>query len=133
MWRYSIASIIGSGTDKDPWRADVAGAWVCVHAFPSVMRVLIKQVVPDGTATDATTIADVSRDADGVQVDINSEAITSQERTAIRTWLANNGFPNEWVDASITDRKKLLLALVRALADRLDIDVRMLLSGYDVA
>jgi len=133
MKRFSLVNIIGTGADKDPWRADVAGDWVCVQAWPKLGKVLVKQSLPDGTAMTANTVADVLADAKDatVQLDVSAVVLATTQRNTVKTWLVNQGFdltgfPN------VTDRKALLLAVMEYLAKR-ECDIKLLLSGYDIS
>lgn len=138
MWRFAIVGRIGTGTDADPYRPDVAAGvpWVCVHDFPARGKVLVKVKLPDGTARAAGTVADVQHGDDGeggrAQLEIEATALTSTQRNAIKTLLGNAGFDVSAIDATVNDRRKLLLLVAGRLAGRADADVPLLLRGYDV-
>jgi hypothetical protein len=78
-------------------------------------------------------VADVVFDAEGAQVEINAQALTTAQRNNIKTWLTNQGFDVSKIDNTITDRRKLLFAVLRWLLNRADCDLAMALDGYDAS
>lgn len=135
MKRLLLVAKVGDGTRADPVRASVpavATGVVVLHEFPN--RMLVKCSLPDGTAKTANTIADITIDEDGRQVDINAEALGTTARATIKTFLTNQGFDVSQFDAdAIDDRAKLLRFVLRRLANWRDMTVRELLEGWDAA
>ena len=126
MRRYSLVPMIGSGTDADPRRPNVAGSYVMLDERAN--RALVQHDVADGAAPAATTIADMT--ADGL--DVQATALTAAQRTTIKTFLTNNGIDATQFDADgVTDRKALLRFLWRRWLARTDPDARAV-DGYYV-
>jgi hypothetical protein len=117
--------MIGTGTDADPRRPNVAGDYVMVGERGN--RALVKTVVPDGTPPTATTIADLT---DG-GLDVNADALTAGQRNTIKTFLTNQGIDAAQFDADgVTDRRALLRFLARRWLGREDFQT--LIDGYAV-
>lgn len=106
--------------------------WVHLHDFGS--RMLIKAQIPDGTPKTATTIADITFDTDGRQVDVNAEPLTPAQRQTAKTFLSAQGLDVSRFDGDgIDDRAKLLRFILRRVAGWRDMTPRELLDGWDVA
>lgn len=135
MKRLLLAAKQGTGTRADPVRPVLPAAatnMVVLHEFPA--RMLVKVTLPDGTAKTSNTIADITIDEDGRQVDINAEALTATQRNTIKTMLTNAGFDvSQYEGDGIDDRAKLARFILRRLANWQDMGVRELLDGWDVA
>lgn len=133
MKRLLLTTILGTGTRADPFRPNVpaaATAAVVLHEFPN--RMLVKCVLPDGTAKTANTICDITFDTDGRQVDYNAEALTPTQIANAKTLLSNAGFNVAQFDGDgIDDRAKLLRFILRRLAQWQDMTPRELLEGWD--
>lgn len=129
MKRYLVTAIVGTGKSDDPFRPDVPGGanWVLVAELPGG-RALVKTLVPDATTPTASTIADV--DAEGIALD--PVPLTLLQRTALKTWLAGQGFDITAFDGDLVDnRRKLALFLLRRIIKRPELE-GILISGYDV-
>jgi hypothetical protein len=97
-------------------------------------RTLVKYVVPDGTPKTANTIADVTFDEDGRQVDVNDEPLTPAQQAQAKTFLENNGINTDrWDEDAVVSRGKLLRFILRRAAKWNDMPVREMLDGWDVA
>lgn len=119
-------------TVRAPTLPAAVTSWVILADFPARNRMLIKVTLPDGTAKTATTIADVTVDEDGRQVDINAEALTAGQRSTIKTMLTNAGFDVSQFDGdNLDNRAKLLRFLLRRLAGWQDMTPRELLDRWD--
>ena len=130
MKRLMLADIITDATGaRVPVLPAAATAWVMLADWPARTRCLVKCVLPDGTATTAATIADITFDGEGRQVDINAAALTQAQRDAWRTRLSNAGFPVEDFDG--VDRARLLWFILRRLAGRQGMTRDDVLHGYD--
>lgn len=120
--------IVGTTTDSNGYRwPDYNGAFVVVAEINN--RHLIKVEV-GGAAKTTNTVADITA-ANGVQTDVEALALSNAQRTAIKTFLANQGLDGSWVDGTITDRRVLLFGLLRRVYSRQDVDLQTLLYGYD--
>jgi len=136
MKRLALLPITAVDGNRVPTVPITATGWCMLHDFGP--RALVKLNIPDGTAKTATTIADVTMEApeDGRQrqVDINVEALTSTQRTTIKTMLQANGFDVSQFDGdNLADRAKLLRFVLRRLAGWQDMPVRELLDGWDAS
>lgn len=121
-------------TDAEGARTPVvpaaATSWVTLHDFGN--RILVKATLPDGTAKTANTIADITFDEDGRQVDITAEALTPAQRATAKTFLSNAGLDVSRFDGDgVDDRAKLLRFLLRRIAGWQDMTPRELLDGWD--
>jgi hypothetical protein len=95
---------------------------------------LVKYTVPDGTSKTANTIADITLDEDGRQVDVNDEALTPAQQAQAKTFLENNGINTDrWAEDAVVSRGKLLRFILRRAAGWRDMTPRELLDGWDVA
>lgn len=131
MKRYTLTPY---QTDAEGARFPVvpanATSWVRVEDIGN--RALVKATVPDGSPVTANTIADITMDEDGRQIDINAAPLTPAQRTAAKTFLANQGMDVSRFDEDAPDdRAKLLRFVLRRLAGWKDISVRELLDGWD--
>jgi hypothetical protein len=135
MKRYLLAPVTITGTGRRvPTLPAGTTAWVCVHDFPARNRMLLKVQVPDGTAKTAATIADITIDAEGRQVDVNAEALTQAQRDAFKTQLTNAGFDVTQFDGdNLTNRALLLRFLLRRLAAWQDLPTRDVLERWDAS
>ena len=132
MQRYLLAQVQVINGTRTPTVPAAATGWVCL--FEVGNRMLVKATLPDGAAKTANTIADITHDEDGRQVDINNEPLTAAQKQAAKTFLVNNGIDVERFDGdNIDDRAKLLRFLLRRIARWQDMTVRELLDGWDVA
>lgn len=136
--RFSLVAVTVTAGERRTILDDPGVSGVCFHDFPARNRMIVKLNLPDGTPQDNQTIADVTLelDEDGRhrQVEVNPQPLSAAARQAIRTRLENAGFDvSRLDDAAIANRKLLLRAILRWLANRLDADdERALLDGWDV-
>lgn len=131
MKRYALLNTVvaGDGT-RSPNVPAAATSWVNIHDFGN--RMLVKMTLPDGTAKTANTIADITFDEDGRQLDINAEPLTPAQRTAAKTFLQNAGLDvSRFDEDGPDDRAKLLRFILRRLAGWQDMTARELLDGWD--
>lgn len=120
--RYALVPRLGTGTDADPIRPDVAGSYVALHYFAA--RVLVKLPVPDGTPVDGDTLADIPTGSG----DVTASPLTLAAREAIRLRLITHGIDvPDWPNPS-TRR-----TLFRWLVSKLGIDPATALAGFDVS
>jgi|GEM_PF-3478072 len=115
-----------------------ATGWVMLHDFGA--RALVKVNIADGTVKTATTLADVTTEADENgsqrQVGVYAETLTATQRTTLKTMLSSAGFDVSSFDADdIQDRARLLRFVLRRLANwpgaLWALPVRDLLEGWD--
>lgn len=107
-------------------------SWVCLADFSGQNRMLVKCQIPDGASKTTNTIADITFDADGRQLDINAEALTPTQVTAAKNFLSNAGLDVSLYDGDgINDRAKLLRFILRRIAKWRDMTPRELLDGWD--
>lgn len=138
--RFELVPIVGTGETgfdddggpngrpEDRVRPDITGSYSVLGRVGS--RVLVKRLVPDGTAQTAGTLADVS--ASGV--DVNATALTAGQRATIKTFLVNNGVDVSRFDGDgIDDRRKLLVFIVRRVLGWDVTELRRAFTDYDAA
>lgn len=137
MKRLILSDVI---TDADGRRPNVPAAtsgYVVLADFPQRNRMLVKVNIPDGTAQTANTIADITTttDADGrvVQVDVNAQALSGAQKTAVKTALTNAGFTAQDFDTFVTNRARLAWFVLRRYAGWQQEDLRLLFDGFDAA
>lgn len=124
--RYSLVQQIGTGTEADPFQPNVPGGGVTIGQRGD--RVLVQTVVPNGTPMAANTIADLDEGA----LDVNATPLTAAQRTAAKTFLAQQGIDASRLDADgVTDRRALLRFLAKRWLGRED--YQTLVDGYYVA
>jgi hypothetical protein len=121
----------GSG-NRAPTIPAAATGYVVLHDFGP--RMLVKYTVPDGTPKTANTIADITLDEDGRQIDVNDEALTPAQQAQAKSFLENQGLDtSKWAEDAVVSRGKLLRFILRRAANWRDMTPRELLDGWDVA
>lgn len=133
-------SIFATATAADGTRyANVPAGqnYVCVAEL-TPNRWLCKQTLPDGTATTAGWLVDVTVDADGNQTDVDVAALILAQFSAAKTWLTNQGIDTTGLTYTVVkDRRALLVWLLKRIAWWAGYDLAqmrdLLLRGYEVA
>jgi hypothetical protein len=138
--RFEIVPLVGTGETgtgadgdpnglpEDPIRPDIDGAYQVLGRVGD--RVLVKRLVPDGTAQTQGTLADVV--AGGL--DVNAAALTVTQRNAIKTFLTNRGIDIGQFDSDgVDDRRKLLQFILRRVLGWNVQDFRRAFTDYDAA
>jgi hypothetical protein len=135
MKRIALLSRVQNGATWEPnVPAAANGTYAVLHDFPNQNRMLVKMVLPDGTPVTTNTIADISIDEEGRQIDINAEPLTAQQRTAAKSFLSNAGLDvSKWDEDAPVNRAQVLRFILRRVANWRDMPVRELLDGWDVA
>lgn len=133
MRRYELAGQVGTGSMANPFRPNVAPPWVTVGQAGN--RYLVKRVLPDGTAATAATIADLDdSNPDAPAQDVTATPLTAAQRTAIKTFLTNNGIDSSQFDADgVADRRQLLRFLLRRWLLWQPSDFPRAIGGFDAA
>jgi hypothetical protein len=132
MKRYALLPMTQVDDVRTPAIPAAATGFVVLHDFGN--RALVKLSLPDGTAKTATTIADVTVDQDGRQVDINAEPLSAAQQTTAKNFLINQGFDVSQFDGdTVNNRAKLMRFILRRLAGWQDMTPRELLDSWDVA
>jgi hypothetical protein len=131
--RYEIVPVIGSGVAGDPIRPNATGSWVTVGQVGN--RALIKRPLLDGTAATAGTVADLDdSNPDAPATDVTATPLSAAQKTAIKTFLTNNGIDASQFDADgVSDRRQLLRFLLRRWLGWRAQDFPAAIGGYDVA
>jgi hypothetical protein len=122
-------SIVGLTTNiKGGKRPDIEGSYVVIHYLPD--RALIKQIVPDGTPADRTTLADVT-DLGKLLPTVGGE-LDQTLATQLRARLTTDGFSKKDIDTVLADRRQLLVMVCQRLWNRPDLTIERLLEEYDM-
>lgn len=132
MKRIALVPVTTVDGVRTPTIPAAATAWVTLHDFGS--RALVKMSLPDGTPKTATTIADITLDEDGRQIDINDEPLTQAQRDQAKTFLSNAGLNvAKWDEDAPVSRAQVLRFILRRAAGWKDMPAREILDGWDVA
>jgi hypothetical protein len=124
-----VDMLIAEDGTRSPAVPSEATGMVTLHDFGQ--RALVKMALPDGTATAPGWLADITVDQDGQQTGIDAAPVNAATRAAIAAFLQARGIDTSNLDGSVTDRKKLISVLMRAIG-RADLDdLATLLHGYD--
>lgn len=126
MKRYLVASLIGSGSEADPLRPNVAGtyAWVATAGT----RCLVKVPAVDGAPATAATVADLMNG----DADVLATTLTPAQRTTLKTFLTNQGIDVAQFDADgVDDRRKFLRFLLARWLGWGQADFPRAIRGYD--
>jgi hypothetical protein len=116
---------------RTPTIPAAATGFITLHDFGP--RALVKMTLPDGTAKTATTIADITIDQDGRQVEVNAEPLSAAQQTTAKNFLIGQGFDVSQFDGdAVNNRAKLLRFVLRRLAGWQDMTPRELLDSWDV-
>jgi hypothetical protein len=131
MKRYALQPVTTVDGTRTPTIPAAASGFVTLHDFGP--RALVKMTLPDGTAKTATTIADITIDQDGRQVEVNAEPLSAAQQTTAKNFLIGQGFDVSQFDGdAVNNRAKLLRFVLRRLAGWQDMTPRELLDSWDV-
>lgn len=136
MRRYQLTTLMGTGTDADPIRPNLAAGTSWVMLGQRGTRCLVKVVTPDGTAATNTTVADQpSPTTDPTQTDVNLDTLTPAQINAIKTFLSGQGVDTSTFDADgVGDRRTYLRWVLRRWLgwSLSDIQARLHITGFDI-
>lgn len=133
MKRFSLVARTGNGSHAAPFRPTVAGTnWTTVADLGGFT--LVKHSVPDGTAADATTLADLQIDKNGNPLtDVDATALSAPQVAALKAQLVAAGLNVASFDADgITDRRALLRFVLRRAAGWAPATFDRILRDFDV-
>jgi hypothetical protein len=134
--RFELVPITGTGGvdedgNEDPIRPDLpAGQDFYVTLGEVGNRVLIKRLVADGTPMSPTTLADVGPNG----LDVNATALNATQKNNIKTFLTNQGVDiAEWDNDGVSNRKQLLMFVLRRALGWNAQDFRRAFTDFDIA
>jgi hypothetical protein len=137
--RLELVPLIGTGATgldadgnvigpEDPIRPDITGSYSVLGRVGN--RVLVKRLLPDGTAQTPSTLADLT--AGGL--DVNDTPLTTNQRTAVKAVLQNQGVDiTEFDGDGVDSRRKLLLFVLQRVLGWDVADLKRAFTDYDAA